>query len=84
MNDKELQKIIVSTKKILKHAIRLGGTTIKNFVVSNEKIGYFKNKLMVYGQEGLHCQRCANGEKHVKKEYSSLVDQPFFCPKCQL
>ena len=82
LNDKELRKIIVSTKKILRHAIRLGGTTIKNFVVSNEKIGYFKNKLMVYGKEGLYCQRCA-GESIIKRILQS-GRSTFFCPRCQL
>ena len=37
--------LIKSTKKILKRSISFGGTTIKNFIVSEEKIGYFKNKL---------------------------------------
>ena len=53
-----LRHIISSTRKILNKAIKLGGTTIKNFIVSDEKIGYFKNELKVYGKENFDCIRC--------------------------
>ena len=53
IKDYEINKIVNSVKKILLNSIKLGGTTIKNFVVSDEKIGYFKNKLMVYGRDGM-------------------------------
>ena len=42
----------------LLNSIKLGGTTIKNFIVSDEKIGYFKNELMVYGRNGMSCLKC--------------------------
>ena len=75
----EINKIINSVKEILLSSIKLGGTTIKNFVVSDEKIGYFKNKLMVYGRNGMSCFKCKN--KIVKITQSGR--STFFCPKCQ-
>ena len=60
IKDYEINKIVNSVKKILLNSIKLGGTTIKNFVVSDEKIGYFKNKLMVYGRDGMSCFKCKN------------------------
>ncbi len=81
LNDRELKKILISSKKILKEAISVGGTTIKNFIVSNEKIGYFKNMLMVYGREGLPCLNCKK-ESIIKKIVQS-GRSTFFCPKCQ-
>ena len=53
LNNEQIKKIIKSTREILSTAIKFGGTTIKNFIVSNEKIGYFKNELKVYGKRKL-------------------------------
>ena len=78
----EIENIIKSTKKILKKAIEMGGTTIKNFIVSDEKIGYFKNKLLVYGRDSSVCIRC-KGENYVKKVKHSGRSS-FFCSTCQL
>ena len=78
----EIEKIISSSKRILKSAIRLGGTTIKNFIVSDEKIGYFKNRLKVYGRENLVCFRCKN--KNYIKKIKHSGRSTFFCSACQL
>ena len=79
IKDYEINKIISSVKDILLNSIQLGGTTIKNFVVSDEKIGYFKNKLMVYGRNGMSCLKCKN--KIVKITQSGR--STFFCSQCQ-
>ena len=79
IKDYEINKIVNSVKDILLNSIKLGGTTIKNFVVSNEKIGYFKNKLMVYGRDGMSCFKCKN--KIVKITQSGR--STFFCSQCQ-
>ena len=81
LNNKQMQQIIRSTKKILNKAIRFGGTTIKNFIVSNEKIGYFKNELKVYGKEDTGCVRCNNANK-IKRIIQS-GRSTFFCTNCQ-
>ena len=43
------------------------------------KIGYFKNKLMVYGRDGMGCFKCKN--KIVKITQSGR--STFFCSQCQ-
>jgi len=82
LRENDIKKIILSTKRVLKKAIKLGGTTIKNFVVSDEKIGYFKNNLKVYGREDSNCMRC-EGKKKVKKIVQS-GRSTFFCCACQI
>ena len=77
----EIAKIIKSTKKILKRSISCGGTTIKNFIVSEEKIGYFKNKLKVYSRDKKNCLRCVKGILIKKIRQSGR--STFFCEKCQ-
>ena len=81
LKPEQMKRIILSTKKILIKAIKFGGTTIKNFIVSNEKIGYFKNELKVYGKEHSHCVRC----KKVYKIKKILQNgrSTFFCSNCQ-
>ena len=82
LTENEVSRIITSTRRVLKKAINLGGTTIKNFVVSDEKIGYFKNTLNVYGRENFNCFRC-KGKKRIKKIVQS-GRSTFFCGVCQL
>jgi len=79
IKDYEINKIVNSVKDILLNSIKLGGTTIKNFIVSDEKIGYFKNKLMVYGRNGMSCLKCK--KKIVKITQSGR--STFFCSQCQ-
>ena len=78
----EIIEIIKAVKMILSNAIKLGGTTIKNFVVSDQEVGYFKNKLMVYGRDGLPCLRCK--DKNVIKKLIQSGRSTFFCSKCQI
>ena len=79
IKENEISKILDSVKKILFDSIKLGGTTIKNFVVSDEKIGYFKNKLMVYGRKGMNCFKCKNKIDKITQSGRST----FFCSRCQ-
>ena len=81
LNTTEIVNIIKSTKKILKKSISFGGTTIKNFIVSEEKIGYFKNKLKVYSRDKKNCLRCFKGI--IIKKIKQSGRSTFFCEKCQ-
>ena len=81
LNNSEILGIIKSTKKILKRSISFGGTTIKNFIVSEEKIGYFKNKLKVYSRDKKKCLRCLKGI--VIKKIKQSGRSTFFCERCQ-
>lgn len=80
LKDKEIERIVKSAKDILSNAIKFGGTTIKNFVVSDEKVGYFKNQLKVYGRDGMICLKCKNSVSKIKQSGRST----FFCSKCQI
>ncbi len=82
LKDNEIENIIFSIKKILSRAIKFGGTSIKNFVVSDKKIGYFKNELKVYGREGKICLRCSRGHTILKVFQNGRSS--FFCKNCQL
>ena len=48
-------------KRVLNEAIEMGGTTLRDFTYYNEvrQIGYFKQKLFVYGRSGEECKNCS-------------------------
>ena len=50
-------------------------------IVNNEKIGYFKNKLKVYGKENQSCPRCKSLAKIQRIKQSGR--STFLCTKCQ-
>ncbi len=77
----DCKKLVVSIKKVLDNAIKFGGTTLKDFRQVGGEVGYFQNKLQVYGKEGKACfQRKCKGtiEKVVISGRST-----FYCPTCQ-
>tara|TARA_B110000305_G_scaffold226548_1_gene274288 strand:+ start:410 stop:1273 length:864 start_codon:yes stop_codon:yes gene_type:complete len=81
ISHKEIKKIIKFTKKILKQAISLGGSSIKNFSSTEGEGGNFQQKFNVYGRENAGCNRlrCLG---IIKKVHSS-GRASFFCSKCQ-
>ena len=77
----EIKKIIKFIKIILKQAIQLGGSSIKNFSSTEGQVGNFQQKFNVYAREKTSCRRskCLG---IIKKVYTSNRSS-FFCPKCQ-
>jgi formamidopyrimidine-DNA glycosylase len=66
-------------KKILRAAIKKGGTTLKDFVNSDGKPGYFSQHLNVYGRGGLPCFVCKTPLEEIRLGQRGTV----YCKKCQ-
>jgi len=66
-------------KEILDQAIKMGGTTLRDFVNSDGEPGYFAQQLLVYGRSGEPCRSC---ETPIKNK---IIGQrsSFYCPVCQ-
>lgn len=77
LNDKELLLIIENTKKVLKEAITLGGTTIISYESSEGVHGRFQNKLLVHTK--IECPICKNQIEKIRVGGRGT----YFCPKCQ-
>jgi formamidopyrimidine-DNA glycosylase len=73
-------KLANTIKIILRKAIKLGGTTLKDFIDSNGKPGYFSTQLKVYGREGLPCMDCETLLKALRQGQRTTV----YCEKCQV
>ncbi len=75
----DLRKLHQTLKRVLKEAIRLGGSSISNYVDSNGDEGYFQIKHRVYGREGKPCLVCKTPIKRIVIAGRSS----HYCPKCQ-
>jgi len=79
LNKNELKKLISSIKKILDHAIKLGGSSISDYVNSQGALGNFQNTFKVYGRAKEKCAGCKNLIQRVVQAGRSS----FYCDKCQ-
>jgi formamidopyrimidine-DNA glycosylase len=75
----ELRKLHQALKRVLKQAIRLGGSSISDYVDSNGDEGFFQLKHRVYGREGTPCLVCKTPIKRIVIAGRSS----HYCPKCQ-
>ncbi len=76
---RDWQRIIMATRRILRLAIRRGGTTVNDYLNCEGKAGLFQFELMVYGRAGEPCKKCgALIERLVQAGRST-----FYCPWCQ-
>lgn len=73
------RKTAAVSKEVLEKAIKMGGSTIKDYVDSSGNQGYFQLSLMVYGRDGELCRICGHP---VKKEIIA-GRATFICPGCQ-
>lgn len=79
LNLADCQNLVASIKRILQRAIETGGSTLRDFVDSEGKSGYFQQEYQVYGRAGLNCLRCdALIEKSVLGQRGT-----FYCSHCQ-
>tara|TARA_B100000941_G_scaffold260485_1_gene212049 strand:- start:579 stop:1445 length:867 start_codon:yes stop_codon:yes gene_type:complete len=77
----EIDKIVRNTKKILKSAIKLGGSSIKDFSSGDGKKGYFQQHFKVYGRKG---ERCSNSDCNMNISRTVISQRAtFFCKICQ-
>lgn len=52
------ETLALEVKRILAHAIRRGGTTLRDFLAPDGEPGYFEQELFAYGREGEPCKVC--------------------------
>ena len=77
LNKYQIGTIIKSTRKILKKAIKYGGSSINDYISPEGILGSFQNSFRVYGKEGF----MVNG--FPIKKVILYGRSTFFCPKIQ-
>lgn len=72
-------KLVKALQTTLSLAIDAGGSSLRNFVGSDGKAGYFQNRYLVYGRARRACKRCGTAIRCSRQASRSS----FYCPRCQ-
>lgn len=79
LSKRRIRMLFAALRNVLADAIRMGGSSIRNFVAPDGCPGQFQTRHQVYQKEGARCPkgcqtviRCLAGER-----------ASFFCPTCQ-
>jgi formamidopyrimidine-DNA glycosylase len=75
----EVVRLTRAVKAILKMAIRVGGTTLRDYVGADGSPGYFRQKLYVYERAGEECRNCGTRVRQLTQGQRST----YYCPTCQ-
>lgn len=79
LSSTQAKQLVASIKAVLTAAIKQGGTTLRDFLKSDGKPGYFRQHLQVYGKVGEPCGSCQTQLQPLKINQRCTV----FCPHCQ-
>jgi formamidopyrimidine-DNA glycosylase len=79
LQDAELRRLFRVVQLVLNEAIRLGGSSISDYVNSEGKPGEYQFRHRVYQREGKSCYRCGASIRRVIVAGRSS----YFCPRCQ-
>jgi formamidopyrimidine-DNA glycosylase len=75
----ETARLVRSIKKVLRAAIKVGGTTLRDYVNADGNPGYFRQKLFVYERGGEPCRRCGTPIRALVQGQRAT----YYCPACQ-
>ena len=73
------QQLAHVIREVLANAIAHGGTTLRDFLGSEGKPGYFRQELKAYGRGGEPCVSCGSDLKEVRMGQRTTV----YCNQCQ-
>jgi formamidopyrimidine-DNA glycosylase len=75
----ELEKLRRALREVLQHAIRLGGSSVSDYVDAEGVRGFFQLKHCVYQRTGEPCRKCGEAIKRIVVGGRST----HYCPHCQ-
>ena len=73
------EKLVQAIKKTLNLAIEAGGSSLRDFVNSDGKPGYFQQQYWVYHRTGQPCRKCGAPITQIRQGQRSS----FYCLRCQ-
>jgi len=75
----ERGSLLKSLRRVLRRAIRFGGSSLSDYVDSEGKQGGFQKQFAVYGRLGLPCLQCRGPVRRIVLAQRST----FYCSACQ-
>lgn len=79
LREESLRRLLRDLRRILKHAIDAGGSSVRDYRDGRGNAGAFASRHLVYGRKGQPCRRCGDTLASVMLNQRSTV----FCPRCQ-
>jgi formamidopyrimidine-DNA glycosylase len=76
---KEAHALAKAVKEVLAEAIKIGGTTLRDYVNADGAPGYFRQKLFVYERAEAACRVC----KSPIKQFTQGQRSTYWCSTCQ-
>lgn len=73
------ERLATAIVEVLRDAIAVGGSTLRDFAAADGELGYFQHNFDVYDREGQGCGECQTSIKRLVQGGRST----FFCPACQ-
>jgi len=74
-----LARLVEAIRAVLTNSIEAGGTTLRDFLHSDGKPGYFAQRLNVYDRKSEPCRKCGTPIRHTVLGQRAT----YWCPKCQ-
>ena len=74
LNKIECNLLIKNSKKVLRNAIKKGGSSIRDFKDTHGIVGSFQDNFNVYQREGLNCKRKKCKGKIIKKNNNKQIN----------
>lgn len=75
----ELERLRLALRRILAHAIQLGGSSVSDYVDADGERGFFQLEHCVYQRTGEPCRRCQTPIRRILVAGRGT----HYCPKCQ-
>jgi formamidopyrimidine-DNA glycosylase len=75
----EAEALAQAIKDVLGEAIKIGGTTLRDYVNADGAPGYFRQKLFVYERAGEACRVC----RSAVKQFAQGQRSTYWCSTCQ-
>ncbi len=75
----ECARLARAIKATLSMAVKVGGTTLRDYVGADGNPGYFRQRLYVYERAGKPCRVC----RHPVKQFTQGQRSTYWCAHCQ-
>jgi formamidopyrimidine-DNA glycosylase len=79
LSPERCERLVQAVRATLDAAILAGGSTLRDFVNTEGKPGYFQDQRLVYDRAGEPCRVCAKPIRTIRQGQRSS----FYCPGCQ-
>lgn len=77
LSREEAERLAKEVRAVLSHAIKAGGTTLRDYVGADGEPGYFRQDLYVYARK--ECRACGTAIRQLTQQGRSS----YYCPICQ-